>query len=377
MSRTVTLKLVDGGGSLLGALPSFEVPLPWWMEVADIVATARRLHGVDVAVLRILDTEPGLTHGGRVTYLAELLAGAATLTPSTLDSADHPLRPDYAKPGGPARSLAWAASVLDEPIEVVEQQRTWNLSAIWRLTTAGGEVMWLKQVPRFFFHEAAVVSHLGHVPLHGFDDSGRMLLGNIAGVDLYDAPYPVREEIARDMVAIQLKAANDLDTLLGKGVPDLRGLHLAGRLRALLDEPWIDERLNATSACGLPDTLVHGDLHPGNVCGTPTQRTIIDWGDSFIGHPAFDIIRLSERLSEPETVRLQAFWAGLWRDAVPGCDPLAAIEAIRPIAALRMAMVYADFLANIEPSEHPYHSQDVAHWLAIACQFANRADPPA
>jgi len=371
MSRTVTLKVVGSSGALLGALPPFDVDLPWWMEAAEIVATARRLHGVEVAILRLLDTEPGLTHGGKVTYLAELLTGTTdALKPSTLDTTDHPLRPDYAKPGGPARSLAWAASVLDEPIVVVAQQRTWNLSAIWRLITTRGDVLWLKQVPHFFFHEAAVLSYLDHLCLLAFDDAGRMLMGNIPGADLYDAPYSVREQIAGDMVAIQLKAANEVGTLIGMGVPDLRGCNLANRTRGLLDEPWILDRLNATSACGLPDTLVHGDLHPGNVCGTPTERTIIDWGDSFIGQPAFDIIRLAERLSEPETVRLYAFWADLWRAALPGCDPLGAIEAIRPVAALRNAMVYADFLANIEPSEHPYHSQDVDFWLKKARQAA-------
>jgi hypothetical protein len=366
MPRIVTLKLVDGVGSLLGTLPPFEVDLPWWMESVDVAAAARRLHGLEVAILRILETEPGLTHGGEVTYLAELLSGSVAATPSTLDQADHPLRPDYAKPGGPARSLAWAASVLDEPIETAQQHRTWNLSAIWRLTTARGEVMWLKQVPHFFLHEAKVLTYLNHVPLHAFDRAGRMLMGNIPGADLYDAPYPVREQIAGDMVAIQVKAANDIDSLLRAGVPDQRGHRLTARLRPLLDEAWIADRLDAATACALPDTLVHGDLHPGNVVGTSTDRTIIDWGDSFLGHPAFDIIRLSEGLCEAETVRLHAYWAELWRTAVPGCDPLGAIEALRPVAAARMAMVYADFLANIEPSEHPYHSQDVDIWLAKA-----------
>jgi len=366
MSRTVTLKLVDGGGSLLGALPSFQVDLPWWQEVASVVAEARTRFAVEVAVLRLLGTEPGLIRGGRVTYLAELISGKPILTSSTLDTADHRLRPDYAKPGGPARSLAWATSVVDEPIQAVEQQRTWNLSAIWRLTTASGTVLWLKQVPRFFFHEARVLSYLDHLPLHAFDDAGRMLLGHIPGGDLYHAPYAVREAIARDMVTIQLEAASDIGTLLEAGVPDRRGCHLTSRLQRLLDEPWIQERLDAATACGLPDTLVHGDLHPGNVCGTATDRTIIDWGDSFLGQPAFDIIRLAEGLSEPETVRLYAFWAGLWRDALPACDPLTAIDALRPVAALRNAMVYANFLANIEPSEHPYHAQDVPYWLAKA-----------
>jgi hypothetical protein len=41
----------------------------------------------------------------------------------------------------------------------VLQQRTWNLSAIWRLDTGYGPV-WLKQVPRFFAHEPAVLGYL-------------------------------------------------------------------------------------------------------------------------------------------------------------------------------------------------------------------------
>src|ERR1700752_3974892 len=100
MSRLFTLRLVDSDGSLLGALPPFEVDLPWWMESAEVVASARRWHGVEVAVLGIRETEPGLTNGGKVTSLAELVSGPASLEPSTLDAtttADPPLRPDYAQ----------------------------------------------------------------------------------------------------------------------------------------------------------------------------------------------------------------------------------------------------------------------------------------
>jgi hypothetical protein len=363
MSRLVTLALVDSEGSSLGALPPFGVERPYWQSVDEIVKAVRDRYGFDASVLRILSTEPGLIKGGRVTYLAEVgHRPAAPLTPYDLDLAEHPLRPDYARPGGPARSLNWAAAVLGARV-TAEQQRTWNLSAIWRLTGPAG-TMWLKQVPGFFFHEAAVLSYLDQV--YAYDSAGRMLLRDIPGEDLYGVGCEVREAIAADIIAIQLRAASDLDRLARAGVPDLRGGRLASRLRRLLDEPWVTQRLDAALACGLPETLVHGDLHPGNVRGTPSQRTIIDWGDSFLGHPAFDIIRLSEGLDPAEEERLIAFWASAWRSAVPGCDPLTAVEALRPVAALRNAMVYAAFLENIEPSEHPYHVQDVPYWLAKA-----------
>lgn len=54
MGRTVTLVLVDTAGAVLGALPPFDVELPWWQEVGDVVAAARARYGVDVQVLRLL-----------------------------------------------------------------------------------------------------------------------------------------------------------------------------------------------------------------------------------------------------------------------------------------------------------------------------------
>ncbi|HCU50691.1 MAG TPA: aminoglycoside phosphotransferase, partial [Micromonosporaceae bacterium] len=147
MPRDVTLVLLDGR-----VLSSFEVELPWWQEVSGVIEGARAHHGLEISVLRIVETEPGLTNGGKVTYLVE--------TPGMNGAhEDHPLRPDYAKPGGPSRSIEWARSVLDRPITSVEQLRTWNLSAIWRLGTPSGTV-WLKQVPRFFAHEAVVLRYL-------------------------------------------------------------------------------------------------------------------------------------------------------------------------------------------------------------------------
>jgi hypothetical protein len=287
-----------------------------------------------------------------VTYVAEPLGWTGPV-----QDTDHPLRADYARLGGPARSIEWARRVLDCPITRVTQQRTWNLSAIWELET-GDSVVWLKQVPRFFFHEASVVGYLGQPPLIASDTQGRMLLANVPGEDLYDAGFEVHRGIAEDMVRIQLRV---LETGPLPGLPPMLPLQ---------PQPWLPERLERVAAAGMPDTLVHGDLHSGNVRGTAGERTIIDWGDSFWGQPGFDILRLSERLSKEDGSALVVHWAKLWREAVPGCDPEAAVEALRPVAALRNAAVYANFLANIEPSEHPYHAGDVPFWLAEAQRIA-------
>src|SRR5687768_11135494 len=98
--RAVTLVLVSLDGEVLGSLPPFPVPVPWWQEVEVIVDAARRLHGLEVVVLRLLETEPGVVPGGRLTYLAEVgdAAPLPPLLPWPGSLTDHPLRMPWARP---------------------------------------------------------------------------------------------------------------------------------------------------------------------------------------------------------------------------------------------------------------------------------------
>jgi Phosphotransferase enzyme family len=369
--RTVTLVLVEPGGRVLGELAPFPVDVPWWQDVAPIVEGARARHGIDVTVLRLLTADRPEPHGGHVTYLASASGVPdGLLTPAELDLAPHPRRAPWAEPGGPEASLAWAAEVLG-PVRAA-QRRTWNLSAIWRLDTEAGPA-WLKQVPHFFAHEAAVLDWLagaapGVAPVPIAAADGRLLLPDVPGTDRYGAAADERLAMLADLHAVQLTAAGRVGELLAAGVPDLRAPRLAAMVRDVaarrggIDSlvAGLDERLAAIEACGLPDTLVHGDFHAGNVRGFPDRRTIIDWGDSVVGHPAIDALRMSEGAPD---AGLLAAWSRWWRAAVPDCDPERALTLLEPVVAARNAAAYAAFLDAIEPSEWPYHAADVPRWL--------------
>ena len=392
MTRSVTLVLVDPDGVLLGALPPYPVGVPYWQETSDVVAEAVRLHGVTVDVLRLLTSEHPVPHGGAVTYLAEVGPDAV---PTTLPLApvsghvadlaldDEPLRAPYARLGGPAASLAWARSVVGTH-HVATQQRTWNLSAIWRLD-APGSTVWLKQVPAFFAHEAGVLAWAqaavpGTMPrLLAAGADGRMLLEHADGEDLYDAPAPVRERIAQTAHRIALASVADVEDLLSAGVPDLRGdrlvewvrellaQHVVGhRAEALLDS--LGRRMAAVEECGLPASLVHGDEHPGNAIGSEDRVVLLDWGDSFVGNPAFDALRIGVGLEASDADQLVRAWERRWKAAAPQSRPARAVGLLRPVECLRSAAVYASFVASIEPSERPYHSADVTDWLDRAVE---------
>jgi phosphotransferase family enzyme len=304
------------------------------------------------------------------------------------------------------------------------QLRTWNLSAIWRLEgpsggdgghgaggAGGGDgghgaggagggrggrggagPAWLKQVPRFLAHEAAVLRWIGMArpsaapTLLGAGDTGRMLLDHVGGADRYGAPAADRDSMVGELHELQVHATGALDRLAALGVPDRRGDKLAAHLSGVaerhgariagLDQlmDGLDDRLAAVRDCGLPDTLVHGDFHPGNVrsdgSGPPC---VLDWGDSTLGNPAFDIIRMTGDLDRPTAEPLLQAWGRRWRASAPGCAPERAITLLRPVAALLDAATYAAFVANIEPAERPHHARDVTEALYRAVRRATAA----
>ncbi len=139
-------------------------------------------------------------------------------------------------------------------------------------------------------------------------------------------------------------------------------------LRALLD--GLPQRLAALAATGVPDTLVHGDLHPGNARGEPGRFTLLDWGDAAIGHPALDFLRLHDWVLPADRGPATEHWVADWSRRVPGCDARRAAELARPWLQLMGAVTYRRFLDHIEPSEHPFHAADPARCLRAAVAVA-------
>ncbi len=403
--RQVTLLLCDGTGRLLGTLPPFEVTVPWWQEVGDVVSGARELHGVDVTVLRLIGwSDAENAAGGPVTYLAETHGPApGGLTPWPAAAPDplveHPLRLPYARPGGPALDLAWADGRLTAagrprtgpPVQV----RTWNLSSIWRLPTAEGSA-WLKVVPPFFGHEGAMLQRLDPavVPPLIAADGPRVLLDDVPGEDHWGGSLPVLLRVLAMLVDLQRGWIDRVDELEQVGAPDWRSGPFVGAAEQLVrrGSPGLDDattravrrlvdglpkRFEQLAGCGVPDTLVHGDFHPGNTRGSSAadgRSVLLDWGDCGIGNPLLDQAAFLERLDDDQQEPVRTAWSALWREAVPGCDPDRAAELLAPVAALRQALIYRVFLDNIEPDERVYHAGDPAVWLTRAAGMTSVTD---
>lgn len=269
------------------------------------------------------------------------------------------------------------------------QQRTWNLSTLWRLKieTAAAPEIWLKQVPHFMRHESVVLRWLNEEVPHAApsllaaDGFGRSLLEHVPGNDLYEAPVATRHVILARLHDVQCRAAESVDDLIALGVPDLRGRKRATDAARKLtawspDYPGLSEilqgfehQLEALEESGLPATLVHADNHPGNARGSADRVTLLDWGEAFIGHPVTDLVGLIAGLSAAEAASLSEHWCAAWKDVVPRSRPELALGSARFLAAVHGAATYAHFLEEIEETEWPYHREDVPRCLQAAAEL--------
>ena len=398
MCRRVSLVVCSRAGKWLGTLPSLDVGTPWWHDVEPVVEIARQRYGIDIVVLRLLDVR------GEVTYLAELVGDlprglplGGVEDPRALE--DHVLRAPWARPGGIVATVAWADTRLAQlgrpRTGRVVQVKSWNLSSILRLPTAAGDV-WCKTVPAFFAHEGAVIEAVGGwdaslvPPLLAADRrAGTILLGDVPGEDQWTATPSRLVAMVRKLVALQASFIRRTPELLTAGLPDWRAESLSGMARDLVGRTEVraqfssDEiaaldalagelprRLADLTACGLPETLVHGDFHPGNWRADGGALVLLDWSDSGVGHPMLDFASFLPRVADEARGSVRDAWIDAWAARSSQADAARAARLAAPIAAVRCALNYQRFLDGIEPSERRYHEADVAAELRRALAAA-------
>lgn len=135
-----------------------------------------------------------------------------------------------------------------------------------------------------------------------------------------------------------------LHEVLGERIAEADALpgDLRSRVSSLLD--------------GLPagDRLCHGDMHIGNVLGTPDAPAVIDWGDATRGAPTGDLART---------------WILVRFGTLPPAAPLAA----RALAPLGRRIILARYLRAYRAAR-PVDDALLARWQVV-CAAARLWDP--
>ena len=319
---------------------------PWWQDVYPVVEAARAAHGIEIVVLRLLDTERPVPHGGGVTYLAEVdvpLPDAASVItqPADVELDEQPLRLPYAKPGGPAADLAWADEALgdaglDRARDRPRQVRTWNLSSIWELPLAGDRRAAHRPGSRSSRRSSPTRARCSAllrrrpVPRLLAADGPRVLLADIPGDDRYDADPAELLRMVFRLVHLQAawigresRAARDRHARLALARPlgarsstlsSGEGPTLDAADRRTLDRfvATLPDRIAAIDDAGLPDTFVHGDFHPGNVRGDPGRADDPGLGRLRPRQPAARPCRRSWSACRPGSSPGPRAWLAAW-----------------------------------------------------------------
>jgi Ser/Thr protein kinase RdoA (MazF antagonist) len=315
---------------------------------------------------------------GQVTYHVEALQSPGDLGPCDFVDDDQPLRMPWARASGVRELFEWAARQVELAGRPV-QRKTWNLAGLFRLPTPGGPV-WLKAIPPFAAAEAAAIAAIaeadpGLVPAVLATAPGRLLLADVPGTDCWDAS----EQAVTDAVG-RLATAQARIGQRPRALPDRRPEVLAAAVGDLLDGPVgaelstaelraarrLQDRWEMLAGCGLPDTVVHGDFHPGNWrCGAGAP-VVLDFADAHWGNPVLDGLRPIDFLPPGGRGPAERAWITAWTAAAPRSRPAEALRIAEPLAHLAYALRYQEFLDNIEPTERVYHVGDPASAIRAA-----------
>ena len=296
-----------------------------------------------------------------------------------------PERPPWARTGWLGDVRTWLdreTARLGHTVFAIEQVKTWSISAVLRVKTDGPTLFFKVSAPLpLFVDEAAVTAELaarfpGYVPapLAVGAERGWLLLAEFDEVVGWSAPLETRRELFSRFAGLQRRSVPVIDELLAAGCLDRRLPVLESQLDPLLANsvavarlspgerselkrraPQLKEACRRLDALGLPATLVHGDLHPGNAARIDGELAYFDWTDACVAHPLIDLHSL--QWEEDESVRaslLEAYVEG-WGGVVPA----AAIELARIVTPLHHAVSYSTITANVEASGRP--ELDAAH----------------
>lgn len=292
-------------------------------------------------------------------------------------------RPPWARAGWQRDVRSWLDREVDRlghRVLSVEQVKHWSISSVLRVRT-DGPVLFLKAPARLplFAEEGAFTLRLARrfpgyapLPLAVEPEQGWLLLEAFSELLDGGESLETRAEVFRRFAGLQRQTVSLSDELLADGCIDRRLDVLARQIvelvsapdatRRLADEevaelrastPKLVELCGRLDACGLPQTLVHGDLYPGNVALVDGVVTYYDWTDACIAHPFMDLQSLAWERDEGTRCELLDAYLEPWRDVVVDERLAEAVALAAAVIPLHHAVSYWQIAANLERQAMP------------------------
>ncbi len=357
----------------------------WFPDVEPVVRALHEQLDIEAAVLTCLDEAPRtylMVSTGAVPADAQWVhdlddpAVAAARQHLALPP-DAPVTPAWTRPGWYDEALPW----VDEHIVATgpwSQVRSWGLSNVLRFPTADGDVYFKAlghsstirpahpdALPFLFAHEPLLLKHLsdespGAMPAPLAIDEKRawMLLPDLGRPLGDESDIAVWIDALQGHARLQRSYADQTDRLFEFTCVDRRLAVLDAELDRLLGpnpatdrlEPaerallprraeQLREAITELTAIGVPQTLLHGDLHPRNVAVRNGRVLAFDWTDGAVSHPFLDLVTfVEERSPISMDPRLKDAYLAEWEEYASPADLRRALKLAEELGALHQTM---------------------------------------
>ncbi len=297
------------------------------------------------------------------------------------------------------RAHGWQGTA---PIEVVHQ-RPW--SAFLRMETDHGSVYFKAPAPSYGY-EAPLTEALGRwapevtVPLLATDLERGWILSTEAGVTLRALVRNVEQiehwvRLLPHYGEFGIKMAGRVPELLALGMPDRRLSRFPDLYAELLEDreslmigqelglspgeheqlqgwkPRVEALCEELAALGLPETLVHEELHENNVLFGDGRYVYTDWSDSSVGHPFFAWVVTRRSIAHwlkldetgPDLQRVQDAFLEPWTRFAPRAHLASALDVAFRLGMINRSLSWHQAMARLAPEHRINYADNVPGWL--------------
>lgn len=310
----------------------------WWCPHDELPARARGDDAETIAAWLATTTRTGVAPDGR----------------------------DWERPGWFAEACEWIAHAVADAgargLGDIVQRRAWMSSCVLFVPTATGE-FWFKAVPESGRHEVGVTAYLAqHFPgtvahvVATEPDRRWLLMRALDGRRLEEIDDATAWEHAAAMYGrLQADGVGHVPPLRARGCQTRALDALAAEIEPLAADdatlrrrvPELRQRCEQLAACGVPLTLEHGDLWPGNFLVDDRTCALIDWEDVAIGHPFLSLAPLLVGLGMAQPrLHSREMIERLERAYVTGFEALATPDRLRQALRLAAPLSFVDMAAR-------------------------------